>query len=321
MKRKPPDKNRGKSPAPGPASMPPMTDQRALEKMMWEVNRLIEERGLRSEKEINAFLQELMSSESPPESEKVTPLERAQDLMYQAWAASGRQRVRLARQALEISEDCADAYVLLAEETTRNAQEAKELYEKGVRAGERALGPAIFEEAVGDFWTILETRPYMRARAGLAECLWSMGESKQAIEHWMDILRLNPNDNQGVRFTLLDCLVTEGDEEALGKLLNQYKDDISASWLYTRALWMFRREGISRKATEQLRKALEANPFVPIYLLGGKKMPKRLPAYIGIGDKTEAIDYVAGAAPAWYETEGAIDWMLQTMEQMLGRPL
>ena len=59
--------------------------------------------------------------------------------MYRAFEASGPQQVRLARQALEISPDCADAYVLLAEHA-ETADEAQKLYEQGVAAGERAAG-------------------------------------------------------------------------------------------------------------------------------------------------------------------------------------
>lgn len=82
-----------------------------------------------------------------------------------------------------------------------------ELYEQGVEAGERALGSEAFEEWEGHFWGILETRPYMRARHGLALCLWEAGESKKAIEHYTEMLRLNPGDNQGIRYVLAGCLL------------------------------------------------------------------------------------------------------------------
>ena len=75
--------------------------------------------------------------------------------------------VAMARRALEISTDCADAYVMLAEETARTAQDALDLYQKGVAACARALGPELFEEKIGYFWGISETRPYMRALKGL----------------------------------------------------------------------------------------------------------------------------------------------------------
>src|SRR5205807_9021952 len=98
--------------------------------------------------EANAFLQGMLSGGSPPPRRTAeTPLDRAQDVMYDAWEASNpRERVRLANEALRISPDCADAYVLLAEETAHRAKEAADLYAKGVAAAERALGPEVFEE-------------------------------------------------------------------------------------------------------------------------------------------------------------------------------
>jgi hypothetical protein len=66
-------------------------------------------------------------------------LEQAQALIYRAWETSSRKRrLALAQQALTISCDCADAYVLLAEEADQ-LDAALELYRKGVEAGERAL--------------------------------------------------------------------------------------------------------------------------------------------------------------------------------------
>jgi hypothetical protein len=44
-------------------------------------------------------------------------------------------------------------------------------------------------------------------------------------------------------------------------------------------------------------------------LLGDWKMPLRLPAYIGMGDKNEAVAYVHGAATAWTATPGALAWL------------
>ena len=84
---------------------------------------------------------------------------------------------------MEISADCADAYVLLSE-GARDAGEARRLLEQGVAAGERALGREYFEENAGHFWGLLETRPYMRARQGLAQILWAQGECDAAVAHF-----------------------------------------------------------------------------------------------------------------------------------------
>src|SRR5208282_643205 len=80
-----------------------------------------------------------------------TPLGQAQALMYRAFEEGEEQRrVQLARDALAICPDCADAYNLLAEHS-RSRREALRLYEQGVAAGERALGAKAFGRDVGHF--------------------------------------------------------------------------------------------------------------------------------------------------------------------------
>ena len=233
----------------------------------------------------------------------------AQDLMYEAFEARGPRRAALARQALAISSDCADAYLLLAEEIASSAEEARELLERGVAAGERALGPAPFDEDVGHFWGILETRPYMRARAALAETLWALDRREEAVEHHRELLRLNPNDNQGLRDRQAEWLLWLERFEELDALLAAYDEDAAAALVYTKALAAFRREGASSEAGQLLVEAREANPHVVAYLTGRKALPKRLPDYIGFGDESEAVDYAAGAAALWASIPGALAWL------------
>ena len=58
-----------------------------------------------------------------------------------------------------------------------------------------------------------ETRPYMRARAGLARCLWELKRHDEALKHYYGMLKLNTHDNQGIRYVLLACLGKIGREE------------------------------------------------------------------------------------------------------------
>jgi tetratricopeptide (TPR) repeat protein len=294
-----------------PETPMPAFDMRTMEKVMADIGRLLSEREFESTEEINTYVNDMLASGEPIAAAPRTALEEAQDLMYKAWEAKGRRRIELARKALRISSDCADCYVLLAEEAVGTIEEARDLYEQGVQAGERAIGPEAFRDNVGDFWGILETRPYMRARAGLAQVLWLLGERRQAVEHLQDMLRLNPNDNQGLRYVLMGWLLQTGDDRALGELLHHYEEDYSAEWLYTNALWLYRREGASPKSGRALKKALEENSSVPLYLLGRRKMPRELPEYISFGGESEAVSYAAGAIEAWRDTEGALMWLAE----------
>jgi tetratricopeptide (TPR) repeat protein len=238
------------------------------------------------------------------------PVAEAQQVMYDAWEAPTRQRaVALAKKALTISADCADAYSLLANETANSLEQAIDLYTKGVEAGERAIGLQAFQKDVGHFWGLLETRPYMRARAGLAKCLWAAGRRDEAVAHYLELLRLNPNDNQGIRDLLMPCLIELGRDKDAEKLFKQFKDDGMAAWVYSRALLDFRKRGDFPTTDASLKAALAENQYVPTYLLGRKKLPRNLPDHYGFGDADEAVKYAYENKAAWQATQGALEWL------------
>ena len=250
------------------------------------------------------------------EADQDTPLGKAQALMYRAFEEPDEQRrVQLAKDALEICPDCADAYVLLAEHA-RSRKEALRLYEQGVAAGERALGRDAFERDVGHFWGLLETRPYMRARLGLAHALWTAGRRDEAVRHLMDMLRLNPDDNQGVRYTLAGFLLFLDRDDDLTFLLRQYPDEWSATWAYTKALIAFRTHGDTPDARQLLKEAKRTNRHVPDYLLGRKYPPTEQPGYYTPGDESEALNYVGSFMAGWKSTPGAIAWLRENAETM-----
>jgi tetratricopeptide (TPR) repeat protein len=235
---------------------------------------------------------------------------KAQEVMYEAWErTTPRSRIALARKALGISPLCADAYVLLAEEAARSIEEARDYYAKGVEAGELALGPRGFKEYAGHFWGFLETRPYMRARAGLAGTLVRLGDIDGALAHYRDMLKLNPNDNQGIRYALAGCLLRQGDDSALKELLAAHEDG-SAFWLYTRALVAFRESGDSDEQVAALvREAWSANEHVPAILAGTKPPVISDDDYVNMGGPDEATYYVTECGPAWHRTPGAVAWL------------
>jgi tetratricopeptide (TPR) repeat protein len=256
----------------------------------------------------------LMQQIMPQAAVTDSRLNAAQQVMYGAFeATSPKRQMALARKALEISPDCADAYVVLAE-YAETLPDALELYEQGVAAGERALGAKGFEEYEGHFWGFLETRPYMRARAGFADSLWAAGRHEEAAEHCREMLRLNPNDNQGIRYRLASMLLDLERHDELDQLLKSYEEDGAAEWAYTRALLAFRREGDSEGARIALKAAMEVNEHVPAYLARVKPMPRQAPDYYTDGGEDEAICYTAQFLPAWRETPGAAAWLRSTLK-------
>ncbi len=239
-------------------------------------------------------------------------VDEAQALMYDAWEAPTRKRaLELCQKALEVSADCADAYVMLAQKA-HWLQEAVAIYRRGVAAGERAIGKKAFKENVGYFWGILETRPYMRALQGLAMTLWEDRQREEAVEHFWELLRLNPDDNQGNRDLFMPRLIELGRDEDAERLYKQYKEDGMAVWRYARALLDFRKRGDSSVSEKSLRAALKHNPHVPAYVLDRKKMPRYLPGHYGVGDENEAVGFAFENKAAWKATPGALEWLAAT---------
>lgn len=240
-------------------------------------------------------------------------LRQAQQIIYDAWeVADPEERIRLARKALKISPDCADAYGLLAEEA-ETYLEALEYYEAGVEAGKRALGEDFFEdeENKGHFWGILETRPYMRALAGVGNTLWELNRKDEAEKTFRYLLKLNPNDNQGIRYSLLLLLFDMGKHNEAGKLTRKFSWDPSAEMIYSRILLDYQEKGASPKLEKDLKKAFAVNPFVQIYLVGLKRLPGREISRFAMGSEEEAIHYAKHYRKYWRRVPGAVEWLAQ----------
>lgn len=235
-------------------------------------------------------------------------LDRAQDLIYDTWDSDGRDDHVMAHRALAISPLCADAYTLLAEQPSTSDADAITLCRLGMKAGELTLG-AEFEALRGEFWGWLQTRPYMRARAGLADALYRTGACEEALDHWRAMLDLNPDDNQGVRYPLVLALLERGDDAELRDLLDRYADDAGIAMTYTRALVAFRDR--DPQAPDLVADAMRSNHHVPAILSGAKRGKPSTNELLMMGGADEATWYVSEAGNAWRATDGAVAWLVE----------
>ena len=150
----------------------------------------------------------------------------------------------------------------------------------------------------------------MRARAGVANVLEALGRCEEAMAHYRELLRLNPNDNQGVRFSLLSLYLQESRDKEARDLLKAYPDDKSmATGSYAQALLSYRKEGDSATARRHLKKALETNRHVPGYLLGEEEFPPIIPPSYSLGSIDEAVLCADNMLEAWEEPPEALEWL------------
>jgi tetratricopeptide (TPR) repeat protein len=291
-----------------PESKPPVFNPLRQAAAMDSIHELLKGQDFDSAEEMQAFLDREVVGKKLPPPKIDGPRDQARELGLEAMETPGRRGIALARRALELDPDCVHAHIAIAGHT-RDPAAAVEKFRNAMAAAERALGPEIFEEDAGSFWGISSTRPYMEARKGLADVLMANGQIAEAAEHYGELLRLNPNDNQGVRELLAPALMILGDNRSTQDLLDCYPEDFGAAPAFNSALVAFRRRGDTKVARKRLAEALECNPHVADLLLDRAKFPDELPAGYTLGSIDEAAFYFIDAGQAWTESPGALEWL------------
>ncbi|MFZ4451405.1 hypothetical protein [Salibacterium aidingense] len=107
---------------------------------------------------------------------------------------------------------------------------------------------------------MIETRPFMRAmyQYGFQLEWW---DAEKAISVYEEMLELNPDDNQGVRYMVLPQYLHRKAYQKAEQLLNNYPEE-STFWLFHRAFIEYKKHGRSQKIEQLLREADQANPYV-----------------------------------------------------------
>ena len=280
--------------------------ENALAKLMQEIDK----HDFENIDQVNEFMKSMQGKSLDDLPESTNDKGRSQELVIQAHDVTPAKGKQLIKQALELDPDNADAYNYLASLET-DVDKALAVYRQAVEAGERSLGEKFMKKNKGHFWGLIETRPYMRAKAGVADCLYAKNRMNAAVEVYREMIELNPNDNQGVRYLLSTILLGKIDLSDYESFIKKYEGEDSAVWLYNNALYHFKKMGKSAKSDTELMKAYKFNPYVMEFMLGLKELPKEMPQFIGRGDENEAAAYIVDAIHTWGKTNGALDWMYE----------
>lgn len=113
-----------------------------------------------------------------------------------------------------------------------------------------------------------------------------------------------------MRYSLAACLQAQGLDDELGELLHRLEDEVSAYWLFIRALWRYRGEGSGRRATSELKDAIKAYPYVPLNLLGHKHFLMG-----GLSGTDDSVTYFMGGIHHWLKTLSAVGWIRENVDE------
>ncbi|CAN5808100.1 hypothetical protein BH24BAC1_BH24BAC1_38180 [soil metagenome] len=278
------------------------------EKMMADLQRLLQTQNFKSKEELEQFMNSLMGSPIPSfPKEALSAQEQAEDLVFAARELPPAQARKKAKEALQLDPDCIAAYELLGHLST-TPEAARRQYAKGEAIGRRLFGGEYLEQNARHFWGLHETRPFMRILYELAELHYLFGRKRDCVQQLEEMLELNPMDNQGVRYQLLLYLLELDELEKFRQYDALFAEEAGAFMAFTRALYRFKAEGASAAADQALQEAMQQNLFV-LPNLTAARPPMTMPPFYGIGDKNEAQYYAVLAHQIWKETPGAVAWL------------
>jgi tetratricopeptide (TPR) repeat protein len=235
---------------------------------------------------------------------------QSQQLVYDAWeAATDDREAQLMARALKLNPGNVDALLYMMDAARLSSEEEIEALQNIVAIGQEQLGAKEFKELEGHFWVVIETRPYMRARQKLSECLREAGRFDEAIVQYEEMLVLNPNDNQGVRYLLLPLYLTVGRLEPAQELITKYQEsnfNVVFAWCQVLERVLMGDRPAAKKALGIARKQ---NPNMEVYIKGHRDLPRQLPDAYSPGSKEEALCFAEVLRAAWKKHPEALEWL------------
>lgn len=164
------------------------------------------------------------------------------------------------------------------------------------------------KQNTGLFWLMPETQSYMMLCAHRAYVCAKYKQYDNAIKHMQTLLTLNPNDNQGIRYTLTNLLCITKNWEQQQKLEQAFPDEF-LTFTATKALRLFVQQGDS-KAAQKVKKQLKSDNKHFMKILTGQEKVSSGSEYFQPGDKSEVTMYIdCFGKQAWLANEGSLFWL------------
>lgn len=196
------------------------------------------------------------------------------------------------------------------------AHESNEYKEK-VEYFEQAIKVAV--DMIGNnseviYWEDKITRPYMIALQDLGNLCLENNEENSAKKAYELLLNLNPLDNQGIRYKLINILIKNNSRKEINDLFARYKEDQSATWLYSKVLYYYKNNNIFM-AKDALKEAVKRNKYIASKLIKWTAFMQMSGVYINPTLFDEANFYCEESIDLWKSTKGSIDWLLKNVSK------
>lgn len=255
---------------------------------------LLEKNNVKDINEANEKLQEFIKMYNNGEIEyKNTPPDEAYEILEEAqYAKNEKEAIKLAKKAYKKSSDCFDV-ILFQCDLEENVIKRMKLLNDGLEFEKNRLTNEKYfdKENIGHFYGIFETRPYIRGLSIKAEYLLEEGKLRQAANICKEVLRLNENDNLGVRYLLMAIYATLEEEKSMLDLYKKYPEEDLEMLFPLFAIYY--KSGNDKKALEYLKRIDKCNSNFVKYFNGTIKQSKKVSSgYYSRGDSSEIFMYL-----------------------------
>lgn len=200
---------------------------------------------------------------------------RAQLLAYEAYLAPTEEERRdLAKKASVLGPENPDVLLLQAE-VEQNPEKGIVLYEKAIENASRVF------EAGEQPWQNIPNRSFMRAAFSYGIHMFNMGQYDDAASMFLDLIKMNPTDNQGARYEGVASLIHAKRFNEAAEILVRYEKGSEHDATYLYLDWKLEEVASNGESTnlDEMRKlAAKANSHV-LHLMTFKVKPIPYPRY------------------------------------------
>ena len=217
---------------------------RETEKVLREFHAFLEERepknGEEANKLFNQFLNKYNEKQRPRQKEP-EPEDAYDYLELAEEARTKKAKLEYLDRALELEPGNLDALIMRADLQSKELDQFYDLLQPILQEGERQMREGgYFKNDMGDFWSVFETRPYMRVREQNFSALIELGRMKKAIQEGEELLKLCTNDNLGIRYRLMHLYAFAEDAKGAARLHRKYDDYDETQMLLPRSVLYYK---------------------------------------------------------------------------------
>lgn len=202
--------------------------------------KLKQEHSEKAEPKKEESLKEILENDHENIQAMLNRSDRIYDLLELAQLAeTNEEAIYYAEEILALDPDNLDAELIIVKAKARSFGTQQKALKRLLAKAEKVLVKIGIdkEKEMGCFYGLIETRPYMRVHYHYLQTLLALGKMGLALQEAEEMIRLNENDNGGIRYTLMALYAHFEDEEKAQALLSKYPHDDTSMLLPLIALY------------------------------------------------------------------------------------